>query len=205
MESGPCTESDWGEFEEPLTGEEKSVAELQAMTPAELYTMSTSPPFGDALQGPHPTIDGWVLPNSAVKLMDAGGFNADAVLIGANSFDGIFGGFDQIAPDSQSFFQDFAFGLLGLSGFSLSGTLTVMEQYLLRTIYMRFKLEVVAGFCAARPIQRREMSGFEPKSSRKLRRLLLMLTGAGTRQSATSPRLTAIRSIQRRPLRWMAI
>ena len=43
---------------------------------------------GDSLQGPHPTIDGWVLPTSAVKLMDAGGFNANSVLIGGNSYDG---------------------------------------------------------------------------------------------------------------------
>ena len=95
-------------------------ARFQAMTLDEIYIFSTTPPFGDALQGPHPTIDGWVLPTSAVKLMDGGGFNAASVLIGANSFDGIFGGFDGIAPDSKSFFQDFGFILLGLSGFSLS-------------------------------------------------------------------------------------
>jgi hypothetical protein len=129
MESGPCTESDWGEFQEPLTGEEKTTAELQAMSLTELYTLTTNPPFGDVLQGPHPTIDGWVLPKSAVALMDASGVNANAVLIGANSFDGIFGGFDEMAPDSEAFYTDFMFGLLGLSGFSLSGTLAVMEQY----------------------------------------------------------------------------
>ena len=47
MESGPCTESDWGEFKEPLNGEERTVAELQAMSLDELYTLSTTPPFGN--------------------------------------------------------------------------------------------------------------------------------------------------------------
>lgn len=74
---------------------------------AELYTLSTNAPFGDALQGPHPTIDGWVLPKSAVSLMDEGGFNVDSVLIGANSFDGIFAGFEAIGGDSEAFWEDY--------------------------------------------------------------------------------------------------
>ena len=52
------------------------------MSLEELWALTTSAPFGDALQGPHPTIDGWVLPKSAVALMDEGGYNVDSILLG---------------------------------------------------------------------------------------------------------------------------
>ena len=128
----PClqTESDWGEFAEPLTGQEKTAAELQAMTLDELYAWTSDPINSDMIQGPHPIVDGWVLQQSPVKLMETpGGLNAESVLLGANSFDGIFGGFESMAPDSAAVWKELMMGLLGLSGFSLSGTLAMMDQY----------------------------------------------------------------------------
>jgi hypothetical protein len=42
------------------------------------------------------------------------------------------------------------------------------RTYSVRPIYLKFKLEVVAGFGAAGPVYRRETAGFELKNGRKI-------------------------------------
>ena len=156
MSSGICT-AGMGQIRGRIEGDQSDLpsnAELRKLTPEEVFARQ------DLFWG-DPTgtrIDGWVLPEPALDIIDKGGLNVDSVLVGGNSFDSLMAFL--LHPGSGATLHEAQLYTLANMGYSLSAALEVMDHYqperFLQTSAAFLQLDADLGYvCPAKWLQQK--------------------------------------------------